>query len=364
MPDERDGFEKSEEPTSKRREEARGKGQVAKSKYVNLTATLIAAVLVLRFMGWELLVGLERLFVGFFSLAGNRGEIMQEDFIALSFKTGLVMIPFFAPLLGCVVLAALGTGFLQTSFLWTTESLKVDPSRLSPLAGLKRMFSPESAAEFVKSLLVLFSMGAVGFYLLYLNIGALSSLIDLGVGGIILFGTGEGMVFMGAAIGIMAIMAILDYLFQRWQTEKKLRMSRQEIKEEMRQQEGDPLLKSRLRSIREKLGRQRMMTDVAQADVVITNPQELAVALRYQLAEMVAPQVVGKGAGLIAQNIRAVARERSIPLVENKSLARLLFRNVEVGQVIPENLYRAVAEVIAYVYRLRGNQPMELPSNE
>jgi len=153
--------------------------------------------------------------------------------------------------------------------------------------------------------------------------------------------------------------AVLDYFFQRWRTESQLRMSRQEIKEEMREHDGDPQIKNRLKSIRMKMARQRMMADVAKADVVVTNPEELAVALRYRLKEMGAPRVVAKGAGHIARNIRAVARERGIPIAENKPLARLLYRTVEVGKEIPENLYRTVAEVLAYVYRLRNGRGSE-----
>jgi flagellar biosynthetic protein FlhB len=159
----------------------------------------------------------------------------------------------------------------------------------------------------------------------------------------------------------MAALAAMDYLFQRWRTEKRLRMSRQEIKQEMREQEGDPFLKAQLKSMRLKLARRRMMRDVAKADVVITNPTELAVALRYRASEMSAPRILGKGAGYIAQKIREVARERNIAIVENKPLAQLLYRQVDVGQEIPAGLYRAVAEVLAYVYRLRrGGQTAPL----
>jgi flagellar biosynthetic protein FlhB len=151
----------------------------------------------------------------------------------------------------------------------------------------------------------------------------------------------------------MGALAAIDYLYQRWRTDAQLRMSRQEIKEEMREQEGDPHLKNRLKSLRQKMSRRRMTAEVAKADVIITNPTELAVAMRYRVGEMSAPRVLGKGAGYIAQRIREIARERGIPVVENKPLAQLLYRQVDVGREIPETLYRAVAEVLAYVYRLR-----------
>jgi flagellar biosynthetic protein FlhB len=160
----------------------------------------------------------------------------------------------------------------------------------------------------------------------------------------------------------MATLAGLDYLYQRWRTESQLRMSRHEIKEEMREQEGDPQLKGHLRSLRQKMSRRRLAADVAKADVVITNPTELAVALRYRAGEMSAPRVLGKGAGFIAQRIREIAREKGIPIVENKPLARLLYRQVDAGREIPEALYRAVAEVLAYVYRLRRGERATPPT--
>jgi flagellar biosynthetic protein FlhB len=158
---------------------------------------------------------------------------------------------------------------------------------------------------------------------------------------------------LAQGVGILATLAALDYFYQYWRNEKRLRMSRQQVKDEMREHEGDPLIKARLKSLRQNRARQRMMAEVAKADVVVTNPQRIAVALRYHVGEMAAPKVVGKGTGYIAQKIRELAREKKIPIVENKPLAQLLYRIVEVGQEIPEKLYRAVAEVLAYVYRIR-----------
>lgn len=353
MAEEKDNFEKTEEPTPKRREDARQKGQVTKSKNVPLAATLLAATLVLHFVGWELLVRLERLFTGFFSLAGNREELVRGDVVAISINAGLLLLPIFIPLFGGVILIAMGAGFLQTSFLWTLEPLTPDLKKLDPFAGLHRMFSPEAAGRLAEALLSVLSLGTLGFFFLYSDTAEISSLISLGVRGMIVYVSREGILLLTLGVVVMTAIATFDYFFQRWRTETKLRMSRQEVKEELRQQDGDPLIKSRIKSIRQKIARQRMMTEVAKADVVITNPQELAVALRYRFEEMTAPQLVGKGAGMIAQKIREVAREKGIPIVPNKTLARLLFRSVEVGQIIPESLYRAVAEILAYVYGLR-----------
>jgi flagellar biosynthetic protein FlhB len=180
------------------------------------------------------------------------------------------------------------------------------------------------------------------------------SLSTLAAGDIVAYASRDGAVLSAWIIAVMVALAGFDFLYQRWHIDKQLRMSRQEIKEEMREQEGDPLLKSHLKSLRQKMSRRRMMSEVAKADVVITNPTHLAIALRYRAEEMGAPRVLGKGAGFIAEKIREVARSKGIPIVENKPLARLLYHQVEIGREIPETLYRAVAGVLAYVYRLRG----------
>jgi flagellar biosynthetic protein FlhB len=356
MPEERDDFERTEEPTPRRREEARKKGQVAKSRNLIPAAMLLAAALVLRFAGEELVVRMERLFVGFFSLVAARTAITQEDLVSLSLESGLLFLPVLVPLFISVTLAGVGGGFLQTGFLWTVEPLRLDLTRINPLAGLRRLFGLEAVAELTKALLSIVCLGTLGFLFLYTNLTAFATLTSLEVPEIVLYGSRKGRWLMEAGVGVMAALAGLDYLYQRWRTEVRLRMSRHELKEELREQEGDPLIKSRLKSLRQKLARQRMMAEAARADVVITNPQRLAVALRYHPGEMAAPRVVAKGAGFLASKIREIAREKGIPLVENKPLAQLLYRLVAVGQEIPETLYRAVAEVLAYVYRLRQRQ--------
>jgi flagellar biosynthetic protein FlhB len=176
-----------------------------------------------------------------------------------------------------------------------------------------------------------------------------------------LYGARDGVLLTSWIVGVMGALAGLEYFYQRWRTEVQLRMSRQEIKEEMREQEGDPQLKGRVKSLRQKMSRRRMTAQVAKADVVITNPTHLAIALGYRAGEMGAPRVLGKGAGYIAEKIREIARAKGIPIIENKPLAQLLYRRVEVGWEIPETFYRAVAEVLAYVYRLRRGERTGVP---
>ena len=346
-------LEKTEEPTPKRREEARKQGQFAKSRNLIPAATLMAIAVVLRFGGAELVGRLERCVVGFFSAAGSMKQVESEDVFHLSLQASLVLAPVLLPFFFAVVMAGLGSGFLQSGFVLASEPLRFDFARVNPIAGFRRLFSVDAVVELVKAILFIGGLGWLGGGYIYAHIPALVSLTNMGIADMTAYASHEGAVLSLWVIAAMAALAGLDYLFQRWRTDKRLRMSRQEIKQEMREQEGDPLLKAQLKSIRQKLARRRMMADVAKADVVITNPTELAVALSYRAAEMSAPRVLGKGAGYIAQKIREVAREKSIPVVENKPLAQLLHRQVDVGQEIPAALYRAVAEVLAYVYRLR-----------
>jgi flagellar biosynthetic protein FlhB len=348
-----DDLERSEEPTPKRREEAREKGQVAKSRLLIPAATLLAIVLALRFGGGELIIRIQRLFVGFFSLAGGTGQLDREVLFDLSMEAGLLFAPILLPFFGGIVCAGIGSGLLQTGFVLTAEPLRFDPSRLNPFAGLRRLFSLDAVAEMIKAVLLVAGLAALGFFCLYSGMAELATLNSLSVEDVTTYVGREAILVIGFAVAVVSAFAALDYLYQRWRIEKQLRMSRHDIKEEIREQEGDPQLKGHLRGLRQKLSRRRMMAAIPKADVIITNPTELAIAVRYRAAEMAAPKVLGKGAGYVAQRIREIARENGIAIVENKTLARLLFRQVEVGQEIPEALYRAVAGVLAYVYRLR-----------
>lgn len=350
---EQDNFERTEEASPKRREEARKKGTLANSRSVVPAATLAAAVLILHFVGPEFVERLGRLIVGYFALAGTRHEIAPERLYSLSLDSGVLIAPVLAPLFMGIALAGVGSGLLQTGFLFTTETLRFDFGRLNPLNGLKRIFRPDAAVELFKGLLTVIGLGALTYNFFSGSLGALIALPGLGVREMLVFIASEATRLTAGAVAIMVALAGGDYLYQRWRVSVQLRMSRQEVKEEFRESEGDPLTKGRLRGLRQKISRRRMMADVAKAAVVVTNPDHLAVALSYRAGEMTAPRVVAKGAGFVAQKIKEVAAEHRIPIVENKPLARLLYKAVEVGQEIHESFYRAVAEVLAYVYKLR-----------
>ena len=357
MAEEKDQFEKTEEPTPKRQEDARKKGQIAKSRLLLPAVIVLAAGAVLSAFGQDLLLSIGRIARVAFSLAGARHDLTSQELYLLAEECTWLLLPMFAALYGAVMLAGVTAGFLQTGFLFTGEPLQPKWSKINPISGLKRLFSLDAIGELVKAFLLIGCIGGLGYVVLRASVVQLSVLPTLEIGEILLFGSEKGVYLLQAGAVIIGVLAGFDYWFQFWRTKQKMRMSLKEVKDEMRKQEGDPLLKGRLKGLRQKMARQRMMAEVPQADVVITNPTELAVALRYHIHAMAAPQVVAKGAGLIAARIREVARAHGIPLVENKPLARLLHRQVEIGQEVPENLYRAVAEVLAYVMRMRRGQP-------
>ena len=352
----KDDLEKSEEPTPKRREEARKQGQFPKSRNLIPVATLAAIALALKFGGAQLMERLARCVAGFFTLAGTMKQLSSDDVVTITFDIGLLFAPVLLPIFAAIVASGLASGFMQTGFVTASEPLRFDLNRINPIAGFTRLFSLDALAESIKASLFIAVLGSIGGIFLYGKLPALVSLPTLAVGDILAYASRDGAALSAWIIGAMGALVAFDYLYQRWRIDKQLRMSRHELKEEMREQEGDASLKSHLKSLRQKMARRRMMSEVAKADVVITNPTHLAIALRYRAEEMGAPRVVGKGAGFVAERIREVARSRGIAIIENKSLARLLYQKVEVGKEIPESLYRAVAAVLAYVYRLGGGK--------
>jgi flagellar biosynthetic protein FlhB len=350
----RDDVEKSEEPTAKRRDDARKRGQFPRSRNIAPVVTLISVIFVLNIGGGKLVNGLGAVLRTFFQLAGDLENVGVDDLLRVSIDAAITVTPTLAAMFALLAVTNVFVGFIQSGFVLAAEPLRPQWKRINPLSGFARLCSGESIVESTKAVLVLSCLTLIGWSFLRGRFFILTGLPGLQVDEILRVASYDSSTLAFQIVTAMAVFAICDYLHQRWQTEKKLRMSRQEVREEMREQEGDPLLKFNLKRLRQRLTRRRMMRDVEKADVVITNPTHLAVALRYRATEMSAPRVVGKGAGFIADKIREVARARHIPLIEDKPLARVLFQQVEIGGEVPESLYRAVAGVLAYVYRLRG----------
>jgi flagellar biosynthetic protein FlhB len=312
-------------------------------------------MLLLKICGVDLLERLGLLLRKSFWLAGDLTHLPVSDVLTLTFEGLVTLGPSLIVMCAGVILAELCAGCLQTRLIIAAEPFRIDWKRINPVGGFVRLCSWRTLAESAKAAIVLSVLGSIGAVFLHGRLLSISGLSQLELGEILNWTAREGNVLVIQIITATAALAGIDYLYERWRTEKQLRMSRHEVREEMREQEGDPLLKTRLKRLRQRLTRRRMMSAVEKADVVITNPTHLAVALQYRAGEMSAPRVVGKGAGFIAERIREIARSRQIPLIEDRALARVLFQRVEIGDEIPESLYRAVAGVLAYVYRLRGD---------
>ncbi len=352
MADESAAQEETEEPTARRLQDARRKGDIAKSVEVPSAAVLLASLLTL--------YALSGFYMEYFyrtlrHYLGNLHSIrlVPEQMTALTVESMKISMVTAGPLMLVVLVVAIAANFIQFGFLFTTEKLTPKIEKINPIEGVKRMFSMQMLANTLKSIAKVILIGWVAYREIMKCLPALNPLMDQGVRQIMAFIGGVSFqIFLKSAI-IIAILAIMDYAFQRWDFRKKMRMTKQDLKDEAKQTEGDPHVKGRIRSIQMEMARRRMMEEVPKADVVITNPTRLAVALRYDAATMPAPRVVAKGAGVVALRIREVAREHDVPVVEDKPLARELFRQVNINQSVPENLFQAVAEVLAYVYSLR-----------
>ena len=344
--------EKTEEATPKRREEARNKGQVARSSELSSVAILMSGVLALGGLGSYMYSKLSFFMVEMLSNAVfiELTPINVAGVLETWFNHYVLIV---APLIVLLVLAALLVNYAQVGILFTADPLIPKANRISPLSGIKRIFSSKGLVELLKGLFKIAAVAIMTYFTVKGELKSVVSYMDLGVGQIFLSSGGLILTLFFRIVLLLLIMALLDYVFQRWDYEKNLRMTRQQIKEEFKQQEGDPLVSARVRNLQREMSRKRMMDDVEKADVIITNPTHVAVALKYDIENMQAPLVLAKGQRLVAERIKDLGRQVGIPLVENKPLARALFKAVRIGDEIPEDLFKAVAQVLAYVFQLK-----------
>lgn len=356
MAEESSGQEKTEAPTSRRLLEARKKGDIVKSMEVPSAAVLLAGLFVLYFSGSFLL---ERMQTVFRHYLGNLHtfQVTPANMTEMTRETMLHSAIIVAPLMLAIFVVALAANYAQVGVLFTTEKIAPKLDKIDPLKGFGRLFSKQTLANVVKSIAKLGIIGYVAYSEIKTALPGLLPLMDQEPISIFLFTSRVAFwIFLKSAL-VIALLAALDYAFQRWQFMEKMKMTKQELKDEAKQSEGDPHVKGRIRAIQMQMARQRMMAEVPKADVVITNPTHLAIALRYDALSMAAPTVLAKGAGVIAQKIKEIAAEHHIPLVEDKPLAQALYKTTELNETIPENLFQAVAEVLAYVYNLRKKNP-------
>lgn len=345
--------EKTEKATPKKRQEARNKGQVAKSQDLTGAFIMLAGFLSLLAFGGYIK---ERLVALFTDVFYNRLQIdvTKENVMTMLGDYAVQILLLLAPVFIVVMVAAFLASYVQIGFLLTGESLKMKLSNLDPIKGFKNIFSMRSLVEFLKTL---FKLAVIG-YLVYSTIwgyrGSISSLGHISVEDTFHF-TSQLSMNLGIKIAsALIVLAVLDYMYQKYEHEKSLKMSKQDIKDEYKKMEGDPLIKGKIRERQRRMALQRMMQEVPKADVIITNPTHFAVALKYDGSQMDAPQVIAKGQDYVALRIKEIAKEHGVITMENKPLARALFQRTEIGDTIPADLFQAVAEVLAYVYRIKG----------
>ena len=347
--------EKTEPATSKRLQEMREKGQVAKSREVPSVAVLIASLLVFYFLGSTMVKQLMDMMQWVFSSSGSL-QIKEANLQWLLIELlgrGLKVV---APLLIALVAMGLVSNYLQVGFLFSFQSIVPKFSKLDPIKGFAKMFSKQTLVELVKNIFKVMIVGCVAYLTVKGELNHIIPLMDMEVWSILSYIGGVCFKIMLRTCWVLLILALLDYVFQRWDFQQEGKMTKQEVKDEFKQREGDPLIKSRVRQVQKEMARRRMMEAVPKADVVITNPSHLAIALEYNAQQMTAPKVIAKGTRLMAERIREVARKNQVPIMENKPLAQALFGSVEVGQEIPMVFYKAVAEILSYVYRLKNKR--------
>ncbi|MBX2994398.1 MAG: flagellar biosynthesis protein FlhB [Bdellovibrionaceae bacterium] len=343
--------EKTEEATQTRRDEFRKRGQVPQTKEFASAFFLLALAGVLGGLSRYFFQELHELFT--YSYGGQLVAMIRQDtYLEAARFAGLKFVTLIAPFLGMSFVIGVGSSVLQTGFLQVEDALTPKFEKIDPLQGFKRMFSLRALSEGVKALLKMGLIAAVVYFLLRKEVGQMPLLINYSTAQLAAY---VGMVSIKLFAGIGAAMIVLgaaDFFFQRWDIEKKMMMTKQEVKEEMKNRELDPMIKARIRRVQREMANKRMMQKVPTADVIITNPTHIAVAIKYG-ADLPAPQLIAKGGDLVAEKIKEIAREHKIPIVENKPLARTIFKTMKIGQVIPRELYVAVAEVLSFVYRLR-----------
>lgn len=347
-----DGEERTEEATQTRRDDFRKRGQVAMTKELSSVLMLFGTALVLWFLGRFFLQQISEIVtesIGQFLVTAAREGDYKPAVIFMVKKACFVM----GPLFGMLIVTSIASTVLQVGILNNEEVMNWSFDKLNPVEGMKRLFSMKQVVEGFKSILKLIVVGAVVYSLVKDQVMKIPNLSSLSVTQLFAFSGDLLLRLMGGVGMFLLVVAAADYFFQRWSLEKQMRMTKQEIKEEHKSREGDPMIKARIRRIQREMANKRMMADIPKADVIITNPTHIACAIQYDPKNMAAPVLIAKGADLVAERIKEIAREHNIPVMENKPLARTIFKAMKVGHPIPRELFTAVAQVLSYVYKLK-----------
>lgn len=353
------GGEKTEEPTSKKLEDARKEGQVAKSKEIANAFSILALFLILKIYLGNMGISFIESFQAVYSQIPDaikmyNGNLPTEAIMVIVRSMMIQLIVIVAPVFLVGFVVAFICDVVQVKWKPTTKPLQPKLSKLSPLKGFKRIFSSNSLMELLKSLAKLLVIGYMVYSYLKGRAGQIFLLYDITLNQAIGL-VGEIVVDLGIRIAaVYMVIAFLDFGYQKWKFKEDMRMTKQEVKDEYKNQEGDPQVKGKQKQRMREASMRRMMQQLPEADVVITNPTHYAVAIKYDPDKYDAPYVIAKGENYLAQRIKDIAKENDIEIVENKPLARMLYANVEIGELVPPELYQAVAEVLAFVYHLKG----------
>lgn len=353
------GGEKTEQPTAKKLEDARKEGQVAKSREIANAFGLLALFLIMKIYVGNMGTGLIECFAGVYNQIPDtikmyNGQIPAAAITSLIKSMMLKMVIIMAPVLLVGVLVAIVCDVAQVKWKPTTKPLKPKFSKLNPVKGFGRIFSKNSLVELIKSIAKIAVVVYVAYSYLKDKIAGIFILYNVGLNEAIV-GIGEIVTDLGIRIAaVYMVIAFADFAYQKWKFKDDMMMTKQEVKDEYKNQEGDPQIKSRQKQRMMEASRRRMMQQLPEADVVITNPTHYAVAIKYDPDRYDAPYVIAKGEDYLAQRIKEIAKENDVEIVENKPLARMLYANVDIGGLVPPELYQAVAEVLAFVYHLKG----------
>lgn len=345
--------EKTEQATPRRIDESRKKGEVARSTELNSAIILFAGLISLMFFGGWILQIVSETFRNNISMIPNlslNAKAVQEIFRT----NGLSVLKAVAPLMSIIIVSGILINFAQVGALFTLEPITPKTEKLNFIKGLKRIFSKKTAVEFVRDVLKVSIIGVVAFLTIKAESSNLRRLVDESTGQVLLFAASVTLKLGLRTALALFFLAILDFAYQKYEHSKKMRMSIQEVKQETKESEGDPQIKARIKRIQRELSRKRMIKEVETADVVVTNPTHIAVALKYDMNTDDAPTIVAMGERLLAEKIKEIAKKFNVPVVENKPLARSLFELGAIGMKIPSKLFRAVAEVLAFVYKQKG----------
>jgi len=344
--------DRTEKATPKRRREAREKGQIPRSKEVSWAITFILVVSGMVIGSSYFMSSTELFFQALWKTFG-RGELGPARVQNLLIESAWAVIKLAGPLVALAAMASFASTFVQGGLVLSSEPMKFKADKINPAKNLQKVFSKQALVELVKSVSLVSIVVYLAYSVLQSSMDVFQMMVVMDVRQIVVE-SGRLLLKITLRVGLfLIVIAAIDYAFQRYRHEEELKMTKQQVKEDLKDTEGHPLVKGRIRRMQREMATKRMMAAVPQADVIITNPTHFAVALKYELEEMAAPQVVAKGQGFLALRIKKLAGEHDVPMVENVALAQTLYKTVEVGEEVPQELYHAVAKILAYVYRLK-----------